>query len=64
MVDTVCETNHTPDGFTTIAYYATIPLRPKAIRLLVTVSGPAISGEDSSRLVDQLLLSLEGETNW
>jgi hypothetical protein len=64
VVDMNSETNHETDGDTTIAYIVPIPLRPKAIRLLVTESGPTVNGEDLSRLLDQLLSSLEGETNW
>jgi hypothetical protein len=47
-----------------ILYDIGIPLRPKAIRLMVAGSGPDASKDQVEKLVNDLLASLEGETNW
>jgi hypothetical protein len=45
-------------------YQCFVPLRPKAIRLTVAETGPQPDTLALSRLVDTLLDSLDGETNW
>jgi hypothetical protein len=45
-------------------YQCYVPLRPKAIRLTVAETGPQSDTQALPRLVDTLLASLDGETNW
>ena len=45
-------------------YQCYVPLRPKAIRLTVAETGPQSDARALSRLVDTLLASFDGETNW
>ena len=50
------------NGLRMIVYTMQIPLRPTAIQL--SVGGPESKREELGQLVDTLLASLEGETNW
>ena len=50
--------------FTLVTYDILVPLRPKAIRLMVYESGPNAKRSEAEALADKLLSSLEGETNW
>jgi hypothetical protein len=51
-------------GFITTVYSMHIPLRPKAIRVIATESGPQAHLDELARFADTLLASLDGETNW
>jgi hypothetical protein len=51
-------------GVANYTYSCMVPLRPMAIRLAVGETGPESDPEALSRLVDTLLSSLDGETNW
>lgn len=60
-VDVAMTTSKDGD-FTTLMYNMRIPLRPKAID--VVVAGAEADRKELSRLADQLLASMDGETNW
>ena len=63
-IDVVAAVVIDDSGYTNFAYQCMIPLQPKAIRLAVGECGPQSNPQALSRLVDTLLASLDGETNW
>lgn len=55
-------TAHEQAGLQIVAFTVQVPLRPMAIQL--NVGGPLSKRDEIDRLVNQLLASLDGETNW
>ena len=63
-VDVISAVTTDDGGYTNYIYQCMVPLRPKAVRLYVGECGPETDPEALSQLVDTLLASLDGETNW
>jgi hypothetical protein len=57
-----CITHGEKDGIPVVTYQVLVPLKPKAIEL--AVFGMASKSSAISALVDKLLASLDGQTNW
>jgi hypothetical protein len=52
------------EGYVTVLHQMHIPLRPKAIRLVVGASGPEIDAAELDQLANQVLASVDGESSW